>query len=161
MHHFSFLMVFYCFFTTCFVTPEVWLLSLNAVKHLDVWKTDGFFSTNWSRKPSCTCSSSPGEEGIRNQEPVSFCLCEIQHSSLMAGSHTWSGIHWRKSITNKKLSNIRDYSKMGTFLFYLVPDWEGRFVHLQAHQEGVFWELDSGDEVQWCFCIKADLHTRS
>lgn len=42
-----------------------------------------------------------------------------------------------------------------------VPDGEGSFVHLHAHQEGIFGELDSSDEVQWGLCFEADLHTCS
>lgn len=43
----------------------------------------------------------------------------------------------------------------------MVPDGEGSFVHLHAHQEGIFRELDGGDEVERGLCFKADFHTRS
>ena len=42
-----------------------------------------------------------------------------------------------------------------------VPEGEGSFVHLYAHQEGIFRELDRGDEIQRCLCFKTDFHTRS
>ena len=42
-----------------------------------------------------------------------------------------------------------------------IPEWKGSFVHLHAHQEGIFGKLDSCDEVKRCLCFKADLHTRS
>lgn len=43
----------------------------------------------------------------------------------------------------------------------LLPEGEGGFVHLHAHQEGILGKLDGGDKVERRLGFKADLHTRS
>lgn len=62
---------------------------------------------------------------------------------------------------NKELE-IDSSFRSNWWIFFLniltVPDWEGSFVHLHAHQKRVFWELYSGDEVQRSLSFEADLH---
>lgn len=55
-------------------------------------------STSWSQKPSCTCLSSPGEEGTQSQGRAASCSCVTQCSSPMTNSHTWSSAHWKRTI---------------------------------------------------------------
>lgn len=123
-------------------------------------------STSWSQKSSCTCLSSPGEEGIQSQGPAASCSYATWRSSPMTGFHIWSCIHWKQNMKNRKLTVVWDDSiiKIPNVLYWdglTVPEGESSFVHLYAHQEGIFRELDRCDEIQRCLCFKADLHTRS
>lgn len=43
----------------------------------------------------------------------------------------------------------------------VLPEGEGGFVHLHAHQEGILGKLDSGDKVKRRLRFKADLHPGS
>lgn len=66
---------------------------------------------------------------------------------------------WKRWLNDKTVNSRDIFPKKKEGLS--IPDGEGSFVHLHAHQEGIFGKLDSGDEVQRCFCFKADLHTGS